>query len=241
MTKKEKRELIISCIIGDGHLSNENHLCKNYPRMIIGHGEQQLDYLLWKTNLLNSTDLFASKVSPSRWINKKGDKSFIQYRCNWSNCKLLRIYRKWMYRGNKKTIRQILKYLSSPLSLAIWFMDDGSVFKRKRKHKDGSLYFLKPSLKLCTHNFNYSDNNLILQWMKITFGIEGYIVVERKKSIVGQPEYFTLNFNSNNTLKIWNLIQEYTQQIPSMQKKFEFVNSYYRLSEAPTKMGEDIV
>jgi hypothetical protein len=37
-------------------------------------------------------------------------------------------------------------------------MDDGSVFKRKRKHKDGSIYFNPPTLKLCTHCFTEEEN-----------------------------------------------------------------------------------
>jgi recombination protein RecA len=225
MNNKQKREIIFACCLGDGCI------CKtkiNTLSLAIHHGAKQEDYLRWKTELINSTKSFNSFATIQTRLNKLNDKTFVEYMSRWNDTKNLRLYYKRLYSNNKKHVNNALQYMLSPISLAIWFMDDGSVFKRKKKHKDGSQYYLRPSLKLCTHSFSKGDNEIILKWLKDNFDIEGYIVIERKRNREGQPEYFTLNFNCDNTLKIWNIIKEYIVKIPSMQNKFSFIEEYYR-------------
>jgi len=223
MNNKQKREIIFASILGDGYISNE----KNQHRLCIGHGKDQLDYLNWKISLINSTGKLKECNSINRSIVEFNGKKFVQYRAYWFGKKVLRLYYKRFYNRGHKTVAKVLKYLNSPLVLAMWFMDDGSVFKRKRRHKDGTEYFLRPSLKLCTHSYSKSDNEAILGWLEQTYGIKGYITIERKRNCIASPEYYTLNFNAGESLKIWNLIKTYVVQIRSMQKKFSYMIEYY--------------
>jgi hypothetical protein len=219
-TVKNKREYILACSIGDGYIYL-NETSKN-AALKITHSEKQLDYLKWKTKLLSdNTDLTTTfKIYTSK--NKYGFKS---YTSTFNNYKKLRIYKKWLYCDNKKTIKNILKYLNSPMSLGIWFMDDGSIMKRKRKHLDGTTYYLRPSSELCTHSFGYEDQILILNWLKDTFDITGYVV--KKFSKKQGKIYYMLNFNAENTKKIYNIIKPYIIKIPSMLIKFSYLFEYY--------------
>lgn len=221
MERRNKREVILSCIIGDGYIWKQKN--KECYRLHMKHGSSQIDYLQWKLDLLKEVGF--AKIDES--IKQYQLKTHVENGVYITSSKTLKIYKKWFYNNEEKTVKNILKYLKSPLSLAIWFMDDGSVFKRKRKHKDGSIYYLKPSMKLCTHSFSREDNELILKWLKDTFNIEGYMVVERKRNRPNQPEYYTLNFNADNTLRIWDLIKPYVNQVESMKSKFTFISEYY--------------
>lgn len=223
MNNKIKREIILACVIGDGCIYKSKI---NTYSLQLHHGMMQEDYLIWKTKMINSTNKIKFDRTVTK-ITKLDNKEYMQCVSIWNDTANLKIFYKWFYSNNSKTLKNILKYLNTELALAIWFMDNGSVFKRKRKHKDGSIYFLKPSMKLCTHSFNKNDNMLILKWLKEKFDIEGYIVIERKKNRPEQPEYFTLNFNAENTLKIWMQIKNIVVQIPSMRNKFDFLLKYY--------------
>ena len=59
MIRKEEREIIVACLLGDAGL-NKYKTKKGYKHseMFITHSEQQFDYLYWKTNLLKSFQLF---------------------------------------------------------------------------------------------------------------------------------------------------------------------------------------
>lgn len=217
-----QRELILSMTLGDGSIT------LGKPRGVylsMTHSPVQRDYLDWKVGLLDTNQCLANKACTMNTFTVLSGKRFNQCKATWCDTKTLRTYREWIYPNGEKTISGILRYLNSALPLAIFFMDDGSVFKRKRKHKDGSVYYLRPSMKLCTHSYSEEDNQALLQWLKDVYGIEGYIVMERKRS--RGVEYYTLNFNCDNTIKIWNLIKPYVEQVPSMKEKFKFVHDYY--------------
>lgn len=209
-----KNELIISMILGDGSIS------KNL-QFVINHAPKQRDYLEWKAKLLGKE---LGILLPIKMYKT----TFSYYTTYFSSVSHLKMIRELLYTTNgDKSLEYVFPLLNSPLSLAIWFMDDGSVFKRRKKHKDGSEYFLAPKLKLCTHSYSKKDNELILKWMNDTFNIEGYIVIERKRNREGSPKYYTLNFNVENSNKIWNLISEFVLEVPSMMNKFNFFIEFY--------------
>lgn len=220
--KEKDLDLIISIVIGDGYLYKPyNH---NTYTLEIGHGKQQEDYLIWKMDLLNKQFGF-NIVNREKTINNKLLKKQYTQVCFAKTSRIFEEAYNILYPDGKKTIKNAIKHFKSDRLLAIWFMDDGSVFKRKRKNKKGEIYFLRPSLKLCTHSFTYEDCLLILDWFKRRYMIEGYIVKERKKQT--GKEYNTINFNCKNTQKIYKIINPYIQ-VNSMKIKFDYLISYYK-------------
>ena len=220
MIRKEEREIIVACLLGDAGL-NKYKTKKGYKHseMFITHSEQQFDYLYWKTNLLKSFQLFKKEPVIYDIKTKYKDKIINKKRMRIKNSKYLSIIGKWIYKDNIKTCNKVIKYINSPMALAIWFMDDGGIYRRKKHHKDGTEYYLKPALKLCTHNFSHEEQLLILEHFEQTYRIEGSIMKDKK--------YEYLYFNKDNALIIWNLIKPYVMQIESMRNKFDLFIKFY--------------
>ena len=220
MLKNKEKELIISMIIGDGNISKIGE--KRY-RLFVGHGEKQKDYCEWKMNLLNNACLFDNKLKMHTKLAGK-DKNYIQYFFSKENI-VMKYFYDLFIEQKAKTIKNVLKYMKSPMSAAIWFMDDGSVFKKKKKHKDGSVYYLKPTLKLCTHCFSKEENLDIIDWFKKRYLIDAKLVSETKR----EKKYYYIRFNSDESLKLFSLMKPYIDLIPSMKEKFSFFYEYYQL------------
>ena len=105
--------------------------------------------------------------------------------------------------------------MDHPVGLAMLLCDDGSVRKRKKFHKDGSIYYLKPSFTIATHSFSLEEVERFLRHISSTFGIDGIINTERR-------EYYRTNFNVENSMKMWKLVLPYIPQIPSIAAKFAY-------------------
>ena len=220
MRRKEEREIIIACLLGDAGL-NKYKTKNGYKRseIIITHSENQFDYLYWKINLLNSLQTFHKKAKTRDKLTEFNGKIFKQKEMRIGNAKYLNIIGEWMYKDDIKNCKNVIKYINSPLALAIWFMDDGGIYRRKRHHKDGTEYFLKPSSKLCTHNFSHDEQLLICEHFEKTYGVNAKICKDKK--------YEYLWFNKEDTKIIWDLIKSYVMQIESMKNKFDLCIKFY--------------
>lgn len=228
MTRREKRELILACILGDGHI------LRSGKGISLAHGPKQLDYLEWKCNLLNQIDWFKTPAIPRSKINRSSFGSdHLMYFCNWYCAKKVRIYRKWMYPGNVKSVAFILKYLDHPRTLAIWCMDNGCVRKVKDHHADGSIYYFRATFELCNNGLSEADQYVTILWLQTQFGITGRVKRWRKRNMPNQPFYYSLAFNTENTQKLWGIIAPYVMEIPSMQQKFSHAKESYGLPIAP--------
>lgn len=146
---EESEQILLGSILGDGYLGNSP--TSYYSE---AHCLAQLDYLYWKKEKLNL---------PFGPDNNMNDGTSIQIRTR--RIPKLNEYRKLFYPNGKKIVtREILDKLT-PLAIAVWYMDDGSIQERK--------------LILCTQGFGYDGNLIIQQYFKdkhsIHFRIDSYI------------------------------------------------------------------
>jgi len=82
-------------------------------------------------------------------VKKSFGKNIVSYGFSTYSSGQLRFYGQQFYRNGNKSIPIMIKKLINPVSLAIWFMDDGS--KKSSKHKSyiiHSLGFTKKDLVL---------------------------------------------------------------------------------------------
>jgi len=147
-----KRNIILGLVIGDGYISNT----KNCNSLVIRHSLKQECYIDYKIKLLES-------IYPNRKINKIYIQNGIQIAIG--DSKLLRIYRKWLYPNNKKDITKVLHFLT-PQSIALWYMDDGSLSKKK---KNGVIHSYE--LTLNTY-INKEENQKIINFFKKQYNIQ---------------------------------------------------------------------
>ena len=231
MDTKQERELLISCALGDGCVAH--HRGQDTHWLQLRHCLNQRDYLFWKVTQIEAMRLVKGrKFSVREKVNRhRNGKNYPLVEATLYGVKYMRILRKWLYRDKRKTASQVLKYLTTSLSLAVLLMDDGSVNRRKRKHKDGTEYFLKPTIRwaLCK---DAAECDLMLTWLKDTFSIEGYKVRHSRKD--APVTYYLLNFNVENSLYLWRYIAPYVLQLPSMEKKFDlFIETYPEITSQP--------
>lgn len=224
MLKNKEKDLLTSLIIGDGSISKDKKY--NSYCLLVGHCEKQKDYCEWKMNLLNNSHIFSNDLKMHTRLTGK-DKRYIQYFFNKRDFLLKYMYDRCII-DNKKNITNMLHLINSNRSVAIWFMDDGSVEKGRSKQKDGTFKMTKPSLKLCTHSFTYEEHIIMQKWFKCKFNIDCKIKTEVKRNRKNTPIYYYLKFNVENTYKIYSLfLKEYCICCDSMKDKFKYLIDYY--------------
>lgn len=109
------------------------------------------------------------------------------------------------YSGGKKMVTPEFLSLVEPLALAIWFMDDGTLVK-SRKRGGG-----QPRYALYTQSFGLEGNRLLVDFLQDRFDIESKIYKD------GTLNYLTLGVDSARTFK--EIISPFV--VPSMYYKLD--------------------
>ncbi len=191
---KRQREVIIGLILGDGHLETQNG-GMTY-RLKIEHSVVQKKYV----------DMLYAEFS--EWVGTKPvtrnkysfGKKVVSYGFSTYSSGQLRFYGQQFYRSGSKIIPPIIKKLISPLSLAVWFMDDGS--KKSPIHKSYVIHSL---------GFAKNDLKIIQRVLKEKFSL--FVSIHR------QYNGLRIYIPSESADKFKKLIEPYV--IPSMRYKLD--------------------
>ena len=151
MNKKD-RAILYGLAIGDGHISyrtryKDGKYKYEQAELIIGHSPRQEGYINHKADLLHSTlGGKRPKVSHTQHTLKTTGKTYPSRRIAKTH-KYFRQMHKVLYSNNnkKRITGQVLSYLDDH-SLALWFMDDGSI--NHNKNKQGEVTSL--NFSICT-------------------------------------------------------------------------------------------
>lgn len=157
-----------------------------------GHTEKDADYTYWTNNAMGllggSTDTRISGYG-STMIRARTIQSHLIYQR----------FKNYADENGKKIIpKEVIKDLD-PISLAVWYMDDGSL----NHHSDQ-----EDRCNFSTNGFSY-DEHLLLQAALEHLGIESKISPTRS--------YFELRINSQAAERLFLLVAPYI--IPCMQRK----------------------
>ncbi len=189
---KRQRELIVGLLLGDGHLETQNG-GRTY-RLKVEHGSAQREYLQWLAKEFQEWLL-------SGWYEKrKGEK--LVYGFTTVSHPAFRFYGAQFYQNGKKRIPPLIRKLMSPLSLVIWFLDDGSA--KSFKHRS-----------LVIHSFGYTRTDLELaQGALRYFGIETTLHKQRNNSLRLYVPY-------EGARIIANFVQPILNDVPVLAYKVE--------------------
>ena len=181
---QEQRALIIGTIIGDGYL-------RIIPRrknafLEVNHSAQQKDYVDWKYSVLQSIVKSKPKLR-----NGNGNRIACRFytRCHSEITDLF----KYFYKDGKKIIPNSLEI--NPLSLAVWYMDDGS-------RSGGSIY-------LNTQQFSENDQIILQKLLLNQFDIISNLNKDK--------QYKRIRIVTRNAKKFCDIIRQFIPQ--SMQYK----------------------
>ncbi|MBI2591697.1 MAG: hypothetical protein HYW34_03410 [Candidatus Brennerbacteria bacterium] len=119
---KEQRDIITGLMLGDGCLETQNR-GQTY-RLKVEQSEKHKEYLLWLWKIFKDW----TRTAPSLKIKTRPSGTIVKtFYFNTYSHSAFRFYAHQFYsKEGKKKIPKIIKKLLTPLSLAVWFMDDGS-------------------------------------------------------------------------------------------------------------------
>lgn len=155
MLSKRQKAILVGTLLGDGHLEQNG---KNV-RLRVGHGLPQREYIAWKYRELK--DLVRGNIRTAKIFHSKRNKYYKHLQFSTLTCSDFTEWRNIFYCQGKKIVpKNISDLLNTPLSLAVWHMDDG--YKRNDCN----------ALRLNTDTFSINDQKLLINCLKNNFGIK---------------------------------------------------------------------
>ena len=120
-----QQEVLVGTLLGDSHLSNYK-TGVNY-KLMVQHGLSQQAYTDWLYSIYKNWVLTPPKVK-DQIVNGK---LYKKYWFNTISHVAFKFFAGQFYKNGKKTVPKLIHRWLTPLGLAVWFMDDGSI---KSKH-----------------------------------------------------------------------------------------------------------
>lgn len=190
MLTKEENDILAGSLLGDGSLRIIGR--GKFPVFSVAHGEGQRDYLFWKYEKLKRW----IKTSPwreERVYHRDKTRKTISWRFQTTSNGVFNDLHNSFYRDGKKIIPENIKeLLSSPLTLAIWLMDDGN--------KNHNAVFLN------TQSFSLDEQKQLSQILHDIYGLQATI---NSHSYSKGIELFRIRINIASTRKLKDIIADY--------------------------------
>ncbi len=198
---KRQRAIVVGKLLGDGHLETRDG---RIYRLKIEHSIKQKEYVEWAYNELREWVRQKPQIRTvySRFPQGhqgEGQKyGFVTYSHG-----ALRFYGQQFYTMGKKTVPKLINKMLTPLSIAIWYLDDGSV-----KSNGHSTYVI--------HSHGYTRQELKrLQTALLTFGIRTALHRQNRK----EGLYWRIYVLSESAGRFRKMLEPLVARIPSMKYK----------------------
>jgi len=212
-----QKELLVGTLCGDGTINKDpSGSCLFY----VSHSTNQLDLLTWKADLLQDwiPPTYHYKVIEEGYRSEKDpEKKFYRVEFHTMVAPVFTELYYLFYGTGKKEITSTILDQMTPLSLAVWFMDDGG--------------YSTNSLDI---NGHWSDTTkaLIIDWFKNRWNID--IKIRDYKHNSGTDR---ITFSVTESVKFASLIFEHV--IPSMRYKFKYIKipPSETIRQAPIDIG----
>lgn len=228
----EQKSILLALCLGDGCLRKPITETSNV-QLEIGHSIKQEAYCIWKRDLIYK--ILGGKNPPKIGYKKIKLKGYdkVYEACRFTKTHNYFTYlRKLLYPNGAKTItREILNKLT-PQGIAIWFMDDGSFYRKDNEDGTKSICF---DLRLSTDCFSKEENEIIVDYFSEVWDINLHTYryhPERKNS------GWIIRANKKAAIKFIELIEPYV--IPEMRYKIEYKKGIHE-HKASDDSDEDIV
>ncbi|MBL7159088.1 hypothetical protein ISS85_01295 [Candidatus Microgenomates bacterium] len=168
-----QKAIITGSLLGDGYMR-----CKINAHLEINHAYSQKEYVDWKYRHFKAL----VRTPPKKRQSNKGR---VAYRFTTRSLPFITRFYKKFYRDKQKIIPKDIEL--KPLTLAVWFMDDGS--------RCGSqLYFN-------TQQFLKKDQNCLVRQLKNQWGI--------KSGLNRDKHYFRIRLFKESNLRLISSIKSY--------------------------------
>ena len=204
------KEILLGILLGDGSLCSKNGVING--GVDFSHSIKQKDYFYEIVRLLG-----AGNTSITNRISGYGSQIISgHYRVN---TEFKELVNSCCCKDGKKYVTKEWANMLTPISLAFWYMDDGTIQKKKKKN-------IRPTITIATNNFTYDEckelSNAILNKFNIAVSIRTH------DSYKGNVLYF----NTENADKFASLIAPYVcdsmkYKLPKYLRCIEYCLSDY--------------
>lgn len=164
---QRQKEIALGSLLGDAYLRPSGHSKKSYS-LSFTHGEKQKLYLEWKLhefrNFVNKEDFYVNYRSFHG--------SAPTYAFSTISHPYLTELHALCYGSGRKSITVEWVEQLTPLSLAVWYLDDGSI--NKRYH----------TIVLCTNAFTQDEQILLMNCLSDRFGVKSVLEPRRNGQTV---------------------------------------------------------
>lgn len=188
----------ILCLIYGTLLGDCYGECRNGSiRFCFQQENSNVEYIMWFHKYLSERGYCS--IKKPRLSKRIGLKNKIRFRYDFNTYSYTSFYFIWesFYKNSKKIVPRNLELFFTPLCLAVWFMNDGTV--------------CNDSVKLCTNSFSLED----LTYLIFLFYKKYQIIATVHKA--GVKDQYTLYIRKESHTKFCLLIKPF--MIPSMQYK----------------------
>ena len=191
-------QVILGGLLGNGHLA-PNTRGRSGVRYRMGHGPKQVAYLDWKCAQLGN-------IGQTRTVRSTG-----AVHVDFTPLPELGELREVVYWGDgkKHVTDEVLKQLT-PVALAVWFMDDGSVALRSKglqeRTRGGS-----GRIDFCVEAMSPSSRTRLADYLRDTFGVEAAVTTRGR----AQKSYLVLT--TAGSARFMEVVAPYVH--PSMDDK----------------------
>lgn len=226
MNRKD-RGLLIGTLLGDSSIVLNNPSGRNkktYHVFQFSHTDKQKEYAFYKAHKV--CKMFKRTVrDPNNYQTTTNFGDISYYKFSLSHKYLKFLWRLSYPQGKKYFSKRLLSYLT-PEGIALWYMDDGYV--SKRKNKEGTDYVSE--MRLATF-CSLEEVENITSYFLDTWGI----IIKRRFHKKSSSYYLALA--PSECVKLESLIGKYI--LPSM--KYKLPSYYIPRVLVPSLEGEDIV
>lgn len=180
---QDQRDAIVGILLGHANVKKHGssyRLDFNYP-------ESKKELTLWIKRILGNFINVIHKTNNS-------------YSFHTATHNELSFFYKLFYQNNKKIARPELVNYVSPLSIAIWFSDQGEI----KNHL---------TMKFNSNKFSKSENEILQYILKIKFNVRTKVCTYIRNNI----EYHYLSVNKENSEKLTQLIKPYAIDYQSLK------------------------
>lgn len=200
MLSNTQNQILYGAILGDSHVETGQSL-RRKARVRFEHAAQERDYIEWKNRALAP---YATPVREVKVFDKRTGKYYKKVRFDTLTLSIFNRLRKIFYVENTKIVpSNISRYLTSPLALAVWYLDDGG------KKTDCKAYLLH------TNCYSLPKVEILKEALKRNFGISSAINKQGKGFLL----YIgARNGQANRFCKVVKPVV--SSRIPSMLYKF---------------------
>lgn len=178
------RAIILGTLLGDGSLKVQNKYSN--ANLQIRHSETQKEYLLWKAKELQ-------EIAGDKSVNvQKADGYSKNRKWRFFSRRLpsLTELHRLTHRKNKLRIRRKWLNQMTPLSLAVWWCDDGSLIG----------YGGRKGV-FCTDGFEKKSVETLARYLKVVCGVRAVVAPIQREYGGTQRQYWRLWIRSQEELK----------------------------------------